>query len=212
MNYIYNIALNFQKNFVDFFEWNLNDNIIYINKIPIFKVSNYDFNNIKNMYVQFDKNFMRKIYRKTEMTKKQSINHAFLISNGKNTLGIKLNKNGFSHSKSSLILKEEAKISNIVNNLNKKQISYKIIKINEKDFYLTRKEKKVKTETIKKLNSLFKNNENEKLKYLFFECYNKQEENTTKIYNQLKKEIKNNSPKCTTIYNFFKLVEQIKKG
>ena len=54
MNYIYNIALNFQKNFVDFFEWNLNDNIIYINKIPIFKVSNYDFNNIKNMYVQFD--------------------------------------------------------------------------------------------------------------------------------------------------------------
>ena len=48
MNYIYDILLNFKKEFFEFYEWNLNDDIIHIRKIPVFKVRKnqlYDFKN-----------------------------------------------------------------------------------------------------------------------------------------------------------------------
>ena len=46
MNYIYDIVLNFNSNYYEFYEWNKNDNIINVRKIPVFKVDNqtyYDF-------------------------------------------------------------------------------------------------------------------------------------------------------------------------
>ena len=52
MNYIYDILLNFQNEYYDFFEWNTNDQITHIKKIPIIKVSNeggnyYEYDNDK---------------------------------------------------------------------------------------------------------------------------------------------------------------------
>ena len=40
MNFIYDIVLNFNKDYYDFFEWNKKDNIISIKKIPLFFVKN----------------------------------------------------------------------------------------------------------------------------------------------------------------------------
>ena len=43
MNFIYDIVLNFNKDFYNFFEWNKNDNIINVKKIPIFLIDNDTF-------------------------------------------------------------------------------------------------------------------------------------------------------------------------
>ena len=40
MNYIYDVVLNFNKEFYEYFEWKKKDNIINIKKIPVFNVSN----------------------------------------------------------------------------------------------------------------------------------------------------------------------------
>ena len=41
MNYVYDISLNLNKDYIDFYDWNENDDIIYFIKIPIIKISNY---------------------------------------------------------------------------------------------------------------------------------------------------------------------------
>ena len=35
MNYIYDILINFNENLYDFYDWNLNDQIDHIRKIPV---------------------------------------------------------------------------------------------------------------------------------------------------------------------------------
>ena len=37
---IYDIVLNFNKEFLDFFEWDKHDILIHVRKIPIFKIKN----------------------------------------------------------------------------------------------------------------------------------------------------------------------------
>ena len=70
MNYIYDILLNFQKDFYDFFEWNPEDEILHIRKIPLFRVSNKDFTIFKKGNVRFESSFMSRIYNRTEKFKK----------------------------------------------------------------------------------------------------------------------------------------------
>ena len=47
MNYIYDIVLNFNKEYYSFYEWNRKDNIINVKKIPLFLVDNECFNIMK---------------------------------------------------------------------------------------------------------------------------------------------------------------------
>ena len=47
MNFIYDIVLNFNKNYYNFFEWNKKDNIISVKKIPLFLVDNNTFKIMK---------------------------------------------------------------------------------------------------------------------------------------------------------------------
>ena len=43
MNYIYDIYLNLNETLYDFFDWNKNDKLTHIKKIPVFKVSEENF-------------------------------------------------------------------------------------------------------------------------------------------------------------------------
>ena len=40
MNYAYDLTLNFNKKYIDFYEWNKEDNLEYYVKVPIFKITN----------------------------------------------------------------------------------------------------------------------------------------------------------------------------
>ena len=65
MNFIYDIVLNFNKEYYNFFEWNKKDNIINIKKIPLFMVSNNIFNNMKYDIVKVSSDFINMIKDKT---------------------------------------------------------------------------------------------------------------------------------------------------
>ena len=43
MNYIYDILVNFKETLYDFYEWNKNDNITHIRKIPLFRINDIFF-------------------------------------------------------------------------------------------------------------------------------------------------------------------------
>ena len=63
MNYIYDIVLNFQDNYYNFFEWNRDDKIKNILKIPLYRVTDEDIKILKNNKIKVDKKLIDKIVK-----------------------------------------------------------------------------------------------------------------------------------------------------
>ena len=64
MNYIYDILLNFNNQAYDIFEWNKEDKITHIRKIPLIKIKYEDLYNLLNKKIKFSEDFLTKIYQK----------------------------------------------------------------------------------------------------------------------------------------------------
>ena len=204
MNYAYDILLNFQNKYFEFYEWNKKDIITHIKKIPILKITTKDLNVIKTNKIKLDKEFLKKIENKAETFKKEKIN-AILLTDGEDTVALKINK---PIQKSYIQIDEEEIIINKVKNKEIKSINYQIVK-KEKQIIKTRKEieneKYLKTE----LKKLYINKEYQKLDYLFLECFNKKEKSKEKEYQILKKEIQLSAKNSQIILNFFNLTKQL---
>ena len=114
MNFIYDVVLNFNKNYYEFYEWDKKDNILSIKKIPIFIVNNDNFKIIKFDRVTLDKDFVNLIKDKTYTYNKSKIGNTCLISNGKEVFGILLNDDGLVIKKSSLLFDEEEEVDEYV--------------------------------------------------------------------------------------------------
>lgn len=210
MNYIYDILLNFQKEFYDFYEWNTDDEIMHIRKMPLFLISDDDYLILKNSVVCFDKEFCDKIHNRTERFKKINvalINYAFLISNGKETMALRLGKNGIVSHRSSLLLEENEEISDMAEDLKLYNINYKVIKSIEPCFQ-TRNEKENVLNVSNKLNLLYNHKDDEKIKFLYLECFGKNEDDVNIAFNKLQRQIKCDN-KCTLkIIDFFNIINQ----
>lgn len=204
MNYIYDIFLNFNDTLYDIYEWNRNDNIIHIRKIPLFKVDKktmYDFITKK---IELSNDFLTKIFKKTEIfgkNKIDNINYSFLISDGIDAVAIKL---GNKYSR--LLIEEEREVIDYVKSIKPITIDYKIIKSNKKTVFKTRNEIKIKEYILKKVNELIKYNDYDKLKYLYLDCFNKNIENDVDKLFLL--ELNNNWDNVyMKLYNLLKLIE-----
>lgn len=182
MNYIYDIILNFNENIYDFYEWNKNDVITHIRKIPVFKISSIDLYNIENNSVVIDLSFFEHIKNKTEIfagRNIKNIDYACLLCDGVNVLAIKLEHNNYYFSK--LTLEEELEVTESLSRVKEVEINYQI-KNKRNQQFLTRKEIEMGLFVKKELKKLEHNNEEEKLKYLYFECFGKKEFNMKDLY------------------------------
>lgn len=208
MIYIYDILLNFKDELYDFYDWNKNDNIIHIRKIPLIKIKEKDLVNIKNNNVKFDEEILNQIKDKTEIfTPKISkkIEYMTLLSDGNYVIGLQIE--GKKIKKSSLLIDEELDILEDVNNLDFMNINYKIINKGINNELKTRKQRETEKFIKKGINKI--KNDEEKLKYLYYECFDKKEENKEKILHKMLNNI-NNLDVNKKIYNFLKLIEVYK--
>ena len=210
MTYVYDILLNFEKEFFDFFEWNSDDDIMHIKKIPIFRVTNKEFYLFRDCSIRFHKSFMDKIFNKTERfsREKNKIAYAFLVSNGHETMALKLNKNGINVYKSSLLLDEEDEVTDIGFNNKEVIIGYDVLEDNREVCFKTRKEKELEKYLNNYIDNLYKNKENAKLQFLYLDCFNTREKDIKKIYEALKFEVFNGSKNVDKLSDFFKIIEQ----
>ncbi len=187
MNYIYDILLNFNDYAYDIFEWNKNDKIYHIRKIPLIKLKTCDLLNIINKNVKFDSNFLLKIYKKTEFFNKKAIDYAFLGTDGKIVIAFKLEKGKIKYSQ--LFLDEENEVLDYSLNLNFTEIKYTIISDKKRDYLCTRNEKIMKKyiyDELKKIKDV------EKLNFIYLECFNKKSKNVIKdIYKELNSNFEN---------------------
>ena len=201
MNYIYDIVLNFQDYYYDFFEWNPKDKIKNINRIPLYHVSSEDLLILKNNQVILDNPFLNKVLDQNK--NKKNIN--FLISNTKLTIGIQINEKGIVKKRSSLLFDEETEANSIATNL-------KVTKINYKQNIPFTKENKLRIEIEKKdilITYIEKETDITTLKYLYYEYFSKESENIKQIKSSLIKELQ--KPWNTKQNNLYTIITLLTK-
>ena len=207
MNFIYDIVLNFNKDFYNFFEWNKNDNIINVKKIPIFLIDNDTFTSMKYDNVIVSKDFIDLIKDKTYTYTRSKLGISCLISNNKEVIAVLFNDNGNLIKRSSLMLDEEEEVLDEIENDSLYKIN--IIKRRKVNIENVNRNIKEKKDFLIKYINKEKNDIN--LKYLYYDYFEKDENNIKIIKNDLIKEIKNNwNKKLNNFYDTVKIFKKIK--
>lgn len=202
MNYIYDIYLNFDKDYFDFYEWQNTDNILHIKKIPILKTTSTIFRKIISNCIKIDEKKFKTIKNKTEIYNSQHKINALIITDSKNVIAIKFNHQGISIARSSLILEDEYDILDFSIKNKENNLYFTILK-HLNYICATRKERQEQAYLLKNINKL----SYDTLKYLYYECFNKEENNLKIIRHNLISEITNNNYTiCNHIYNILKPV------
>ena len=191
MKYIYDIILNFNETIYEFYEWKDNDSVEYIKKIPIFKVDNKVLDDLYNNKISIDLDFLKSIYNKCEVYTNfgiKKIEYACLFCSDECIFAIEFNENGLSMFKSDLMIDESIDILNSVRKLKIYDLDYKIVS-KCKISFVTRKEVLMIKFIKRELNSIYNNQNVDKLKYIYYECFGKFEGNMSKIILDLDKYI-----------------------
>lgn len=197
MNYIYDILLNYNNHDYDFFEWNNSDTILHMRKIPLIKVNTLILDDIKNYDVIFDKKFLEIISNKAETFNNKSIRiieYACLLSDGINVIAIMIKNNRCLKSK--LLLDEEEDVVAITEKLKEQNIEYKKYKKLKNNIYKTRRQIEQEQKLKRSLKNIFNSNNNETIKYVYYECFNQKEDNISIIKNKF--------------YNIFEEIDELK--
>ena len=205
MNYIYDIFLNFKSIPYDFFEWNNKDKLTHLKKVPIYKIDINTFKNFCHKKIKVNSDFLNNIKYKTEIWKtKDNLKFCSLFYTNFYILAICFNENGISEKKSFLYIDEELEVLNTLYNIKEKKIKYDII-WDEKIALKTRKQIYID----KFIKNNLKNIEEDKLKYIYFECFGKND-TKNKMIEKLKN-MKNNSKEYKKLYNILKIITTAKK-
>jgi len=206
MNYIYDIYLNLNETLYDFFDWNKNDKIIHIKKIPVIKVNEETFKTLTSNQIKVDDELLLQIYSKTEIWNMNGkINYCSLFSDNNNIIAIEFNKSGKSIKKSFMYIDEELEVLEIINKLNEKIISFEVLN-NQKNVFKTRNQ--IKEDDF--INQELKNMDESRLNYIYFECFGKREKNKKIILDNIKK-LQKNSKIYENLYDILKLTSTTKK-
>ena len=209
MSYVYDLILNFNTFYYEFYEWLRSDNIYHIKRINLIKVDSEKYNEILDNIVLFDDEFLLCIFNRCEYYNNRSIDtipYAFLLTDSYRVLGINLDNSGKVIKYSSLLLDEEEDILNVSSKIGYTKLNYKIIKKNNYDNYHTRQEKNIIKYIKKDLTSDYHKKNINKLKYLYYEYFNKQSDDIEVIYSDLLNELeKDISKKHYDLYYLIRL-------
>lgn len=200
MNYIYDIYINFNKNLFDFFDWNKNDKYTHIKMIPIFKIKEEDIKKIITNTIKLKKEELDLIYKKTTTWDKNNKHkNCCLFCDKNNVIAVEFDDSGLSISKSYLFVSDELEILENFYKIKEKEIKFKTLEKN-KITLKTRKQIKDDNFVIEEL----KNIDNNKLDYIYFECFGKHEKEKKLILNKLLS-ISKNSKVYKNLYDILKL-------
>lgn len=213
MIYVYDILLNFNENMIHYFEWEDQDDIKYIKKIPLIRVSDELLINLINKQAIVNNKLLEKIEKKTifyDGIATENEKYIFLGTNGEKVMAF-LFKNNRVLKTSELLLEEEEEVLEIAENLDISNIGYEIdknIKTRKKE--LTRNEERITEVLTKELKNLKQEKNYEKLNYYYFEYFGKLPINDEETYQELINSIDNLTEKHKDLFNILMLSYQNK--
>ncbi|MCI5701726.1 MAG: hypothetical protein MR266_03085 [Erysipelotrichaceae bacterium] len=212
MIYIYDIILNFNSVFYEFYEWDSKDNLTFIRKIPLVKVDTNFINDILTKKVVIDDPIVLEITNKCEITsckKANKIKYACLFTDSLKVIGVILNDKKQIIKVSDLLLDEANDVINISKRTNIRSITYNILENKNNEFFLTKKEIKIKNYLQDEIQNIQNKKDFSKLSYLYFEYFNKIPDNNCDISKELLNSFKNNlTTKHIELYELLKLIHQ----
>lgn len=210
MIYVYDIILNWTDDdkVYEFFEWELNDDIEHIKRIPLFKIESNLFNELLNYDFIVDSTFLNKIYNLTEKyinEKVEKITYASIFTDGIRCLAFEFDEEGKSIYRSKMLLDEEQDVSILSNKLFNYDLEFTKGRKREYDHFFTRLESDIKKILMIEIKDCYNKGNFDKLKYLYFECFGKEQDDINRVYKKLLDSIDKGIN-----YNHSKLYEVIK--
>ena len=195
MTYIYDVLLNFteEERCYEFFEWNIDDEIEHIKRIPLYRVSTKTLGEILTHNIILNKEFLNEIKDKTLSYKKTSnLEYSVLLTDLNKIIALEFNSSGNIIARSNLLLDEEEEIIEESYEVTEENIKYILDKKIDKENFLTRKEQKHQKYLIQEINYLYKEKLYDKLNYLYEELYSKDKLSIDKKYERIKEDITSN--------------------
>ncbi|MDD6224266.1 MAG: DUF3603 family protein [bacterium] len=216
MIYIYDILVNFSDSLLyEFYEWNHSDHIENMKKIKLLKVSKQDFDCFCNHKIQVESDFLMKIFKTCEVYLSKGTNildYACLISDGMRVLAVEFNAKGIIECRSKLLLDEEEEIAVLASNLEFMAIPYKILKEDNKNRFLTRKEIKVRRYLMNEIKESYRLKNYNKLRFLYIEYFEEREDEPKKMFEALLDSMKESLDiKHMELYQYLRLSHQKKQ-
>lgn len=185
MVYIYDIVLNFNDELLEFFEWEDNDDIKYIKRLPLIRVEDSLIKDVLENDILFDDLLLDQIKGKTIYYDSKNENYPVVVlSNQDIAIAILINNNGYKYSR--LLLDEEYEVLNIVSKLSTTKVDYSIIGKKNINNNLTREERKIRGILLKEIDYLYNSNKLDKLNYYYYEYFNEINNNKEEVYKRLK--------------------------
>ena len=208
MNYIYDIVLNFNSIYYEFFEWRKKDKLLNVKKIPLFKVNSSLLNCLKYNIVRVDNSFIDKIYNLTTFYNKKDYKYMCLVSDSNETIGLQFDRAGNLIKRSGMILDEQEECNDEVYNEDECEIR---LLVNEKREYkfLSRVDSEKKDYLYNYINNLSNTDDISILRYIYYDYFEREENDILVIKNALINEVENNVDN-SKLYNLIKFLSKIK--
>lgn len=208
MNYIYDILINLQRKMYDFYEWNISDDITHVRKTPVFKIKTDNLLDLKDNKVIIDLELLKRIRNRTEIFTNHNVKvmrYVALFSDEKDVIALEFDDRGNKLRSSKLLIDEEIEVLEVVDNIDLSEIKYQVIEKETSNCFRTRKENKIYDYIVRQ----FTKENYTKLKYLYYDFFEKEEDNFEKIIKDIKYELDNNWKSIyEQVYSFFKLSSQ----
>jgi hypothetical protein len=203
MNYIYDILVNFKYPLIEFYDWDIDDDILNIKRIPLSKICSKDLNILKYHKFKIDISDIKGLTKIFNDRKKSYT--SIIYTDGNEALVFNFNDKGICISKSDLLLDEENDILDNSVSLKETIIKYEILSKDKIDLYKTRNQVEI---TKYLLNQINKIDDLDKLNYIYFECFNEYKNvSKIKLINRIKGKW---DDKYYKIYDFFKSISMNK--
>ena len=198
MNNIYDVILNFNKYYYEVYEWNNNDDVENIRKIPFFKVSDKAYLNLKNREVIISKKSLSMLKKNCSLLDEVIDEIRCLITNGRECMGIIIDKDGIIIGRSAMLYEEEDEVLEESRGIKKIEIEFDSIGERYGGSRLENEKKKILEEFI--------NNNNDKmiLKYIYYDYYLEECDDILEIKNKLLKEI--NYCEYSSLFKLYNIV------
>ena len=200
MSYIYDIYLNFKEIPYEFYDWNKNDLLLHVKKIPVFKTNTDEFAQIMKHNIILNNDLMKYVNNKTEVwsNNKKTMSCA-LITDSNNIIALMFDKSGKTIKRSFLMIDEELEIIDDLCDIDEIDLEYKLL---NPISYIVKTRKQLKNEEfiLKEL----KNINYDRLKYIYYDCFNKFETDKKIIMERIKS-IPKTSTTYKNLYNILKL-------
>lgn len=208
MYYYYDILLNFgsDSELYEFYEWEENDYLEYVKKIPVFRVNNKTIKDCLESRIEFKNDFVNLIEGKTILKKKDSDNlRMCLLSDSNHAIGIELDKTGKVVSRSKMLLEDEINLNDVLFTMKETTLEYNILEkwsVNKS----LRQVDKIKKVVQCEIDTLYETNNISKLKYLYYELFNKNSDSLDTLHDDIENYLHNvYNDNLQEIYDLIKL-------